>query len=121
MLNTGIYQIKNMKNGKIYIGSTNNFAKRQKQHFHELKTGRHINKALQHDFKTHGDDNFQWKIVEYTWNSNRLQREQAWIDKYKKSKILYNTGVANANPKTIKNEFAKIISILWRMIKDIWL
>jgi len=113
MLNTGIYQIKNTKNGMIYIGSTNNFEKRKKQHFSELRAKRHINTKLQADFNTYNESSFEWKIIEYTWKSKRLEREQFWINKYKKLGKCYNTGTANVNQKTLKNELLKI----WNQIK----
>lgn len=118
MLSTGIYQIKNNKSGKVYIGSTNNLDKRKKQHFKELAEGRHINKALQQDFTKYGENAFTYSIIEYTWNSNRLQREQSWIDALKKSGRLYNVGTANVTSKSAKGEFIKIVKILWRAIVD---
>lgn len=118
MLNTGIYQIKNKISGKVYIGSTNNFEKRKKTHFKELMEGRHINKGLQTDFTKLGENAFMFSIIEYTWNSNRLQKEQEWINKLKKSGKLYNVATANVTRKSIKSEFVQIIKIIWRALVD---
>jgi group I intron endonuclease len=38
---TGIYQIRNTRTGDCYIGSSNNFKRRKKEHFRCLKNGKH--------------------------------------------------------------------------------
>ena len=46
----GIYKITNTKNGKVYIGQTNDINRRKEQHFTALLLGKHENKAMQQDF-----------------------------------------------------------------------
>ena len=45
-MNRGIYALVNQKNGKRYIGQTNNFTKRKQMHFWELRSNRHYNAHL---------------------------------------------------------------------------
>ena len=44
MLNSGIYQIINIKTNKIYIGSTKDFKNREWQHFNMLERNKHSSK-----------------------------------------------------------------------------
>lgn len=48
----GIYKITNTKNGKVYIGQTNNIDKRKEQHFSALDKGKHENKSMQADYNS---------------------------------------------------------------------
>ena len=48
---SGIYIIKNISNGKRYIGSSSvSIYRRIKCHFRKLRKGTHSNKRLLHDF-----------------------------------------------------------------------
>ena len=40
---SGIYQIRNLVNGKIYVGSAVNLRARMQSHFGELKNNKHNN------------------------------------------------------------------------------
>lgn len=121
MLNTGIYRIRNTSNSQVYIGSTNNFEKRKKQHFSELAQKRHINKKLQSEFNQYGADKFVFEIVEYTMASTRLKREQYWINQYKQNGKIYNTGTANINKDTFGNRIRKIFNALIREFRESFL
>lgn len=64
---TGIYQIKNLKNGKRYIGMTRaGFMKRWRQHITQFSTGRHCNKELKRDWNMSGCENFEFDILEFS-------------------------------------------------------
>jgi len=43
----GIYKITNLKNGKVYIGSSKNIKRRLIEHKSRLKNNKHINKYFQ--------------------------------------------------------------------------
>ena len=49
----GVYMIKNLRNKKVYIGSTSNIEERLQAHRSALRRGKHSNKALQEDFNQH--------------------------------------------------------------------
>ena len=48
---SGIYVITDMKNGKQYVGQTDDLPRRRDQHLHSLQKGKHPNKQMQRDFK----------------------------------------------------------------------
>lgn len=85
---SGIYMIKNLVTGKIYIGSSKNIRKRKNQHYCQLRKGTHINNNLQRSFDKHGESNFIHSVVE-DCDINQLEtREQYYLDLY--SGNLYN-------------------------------
>lgn len=75
-----IYGIRHCKSGKMYVGSSVQPAVRQKQHFCDLRDGRHYNKHLQCAFSKHGEDSFEWVVLEdFVQDSNLAVREKYWI------------------------------------------
>jgi group I intron endonuclease len=61
----GIYQIKNMKNGKIYIGSAKDLRGKINSNKFQLKNGLHFNKEMQKDFNEIGEESFSFDILDY--------------------------------------------------------
>ena len=62
-IEAGIYQIKNIKNKKIFIGSTRNFKTLNGVKF-TLETGTHNNKSLQEEWTQFGKVAFSIDILE---------------------------------------------------------
>jgi len=86
----GIFQIKNIANGKIYLGSSLNLEGPLNSHKFMLKIGRHRNAALQEDWNTFGADNFVFEILEvvkvkddpnFNMEDELTLLEQIWIEK----------------------------------------
>lgn len=63
-MNSGIYQILNIKNGKSYIGSAKNFNVRWKRHLKDLSKGVHSSIKLQRSFDKHGIESFKFNIID---------------------------------------------------------
>jgi group I intron endonuclease len=84
-MNSGIYEIEVC--GIYYIGSTINFKKRFERHIKELKENTHHNIILQRAFNKHGLQNLKIKILEHIVYTKELilEKEQYYIDKYKKN------------------------------------
>lgn len=59
----GIFQIKNLNDGKIFIGSSNDLRAIWNRHQAQLNFGSHPNVALQKDWKELGADNFEYSII----------------------------------------------------------
>lgn len=59
----GIFQIKNLQNGKIFVGSTPNFKTLNGLKF-MLNNDTHTNKELQKDWNEQGKDQFEFSILE---------------------------------------------------------
>ena len=81
----GIYKITNKKNGKIYIGSSDNVAKRWTQHISSLLDHSHHNEDMLGDFINYGEDItiFQFEILELCECSKEklLEKESKYIVK----------------------------------------
>ena len=87
-MNSGIYAIVNLLNGKRYIGSAVKLRARKNLHLHELRKDKHPNKHLQHSFNKYGEQFFKFIIIEEVEDENLLiECEQSWLDNCKN---LYN-------------------------------
>lgn len=104
-INSGIYKITNILDGKVYIGSAVNFTKRKREHYSTLIKGNHHNKYLQRSYSKIKKDHpnkkiikyFKWEILEYATEENLLKEEQKYLDNFKikdknkiNNKICYN-------------------------------
>lgn len=98
----GIYQIRNLVNNKIYVGSATDFCERKSQHFSLLKRKKH-NKKLQNSYNKHGKENFVFEIIEFVENKDKLlEREQYWIDKLNAVEEGYNIQPIAGKPPSNK-------------------
>ena len=62
----GIYQIKNIVNGKLYIGSSVRVKERWRKHRNRLDGGYHKNKHLENAWNKHGEKSFTFEpLVEF--------------------------------------------------------
>ena len=77
----GVYQIKNLVDSKIYVGSTSkSFTIRWKQWHYDLKRGK-ANKHIQNAWIKYGPENFEFSILEVCTNKEDcIPREQHYID-----------------------------------------
>lgn len=76
-----IYRIRNLVDGKVYIGQAVNFEKRKSRHLWELRSGRHKNEHMQRAWLAHGEQNFVFEILEDGIPSGALvEAEQCHID-----------------------------------------
>ena len=74
-----IYLWKNLINGKLYVGQTQNFYQRAKQYQRNKEKNRIIGKAI----NKYGFDNFDISILEKDVPLDKLdEREQYWMDYY---------------------------------------
>jgi len=75
--NCGIYRIKNMRNGKCYIGSSKNLPLRKKQHFTKLEKDIHPNVHLQRAWNLSDDKNiFEFQVFIYCREDDLIKIEQ---------------------------------------------
>ena len=59
----GVFQVKNIVNGKIFIDSSVNLDKIWNRHRVELNAGSHRNLSLQKDWNEFGESNFTYEIL----------------------------------------------------------
>jgi group I intron endonuclease len=80
LASSGIYCIKNIINGKVYIGKSTHLYRRKYQHFTALKKGKHSNTYLQASFNKHDFNSFVFEVLEQC-NVNELSiKEHYWIN-----------------------------------------
>lgn len=77
---SGVYQIRCIPTGKIYIGSAVNLRKRWEEHRRSLRKGKHRNRYLQAAWNKYGEENFEFSVLEFVGVSSLLHVEQEWID-----------------------------------------
>ena len=86
----GIYQVKNLLNGKALLGSSLNLEGPLNRHRFMLKIGSHTSKALQKDWDELGPDQFVFEILEevkrsddpnFNLEDELTLLEMLWIEK----------------------------------------
>ena len=76
----GIYMIRNLLNGKGYIGKTTRMSKRLREHKTELIRGNHFNPHLQAAWNKYGKRNFSFTILEFEEDIDVLnEKELMWV------------------------------------------
>lgn len=80
---SGIYGIRNMVNGKWYIGQSVNVDARIKAHLRALRDDYHYNKHLRLAFRKYGEANFEFRVLEKTEEGLLDIQERLWIVHYK--------------------------------------
>lgn len=60
----GIYQIKNLANGKIYIGRSTDLNGKLNSERFQLKNNMHMNRELQGDFIALGEEKFAFEVLD---------------------------------------------------------
>ena len=85
----GVYEIRNLVNGKVYIGSTNCLHRRIAEHRRSLVCGRHYSTHLQGAWNKYGADAFVFQPILICSKDRTLLCEQAAIDGAKSSDPRY--------------------------------
>lgn len=81
MPNSYVYKILNRINNKFYIGSTNNFKTRKRNHIYKLKNNKHDNIYLQRAWNKYGEENFEFIIMKKIPREKQFEEEQKYLDK----------------------------------------
>ena len=89
----GVFQIRNIVNGKIYVEGSVNLDKIWNRHKGELKFNGHRNVTLQKDWNEFGEDNFLFEIL-----SEIKEDETRKIDYTKESKQLAKMFIEELKP-----------------------
>lgn len=75
----GIYYIKNLIDGKIYIGQSVNIEKRWKEHIQALKSKNHRNNYLQNVYNKYGEKELEHKIILVCEKEELNEKESFYI------------------------------------------
>jgi len=109
---TGIYIIKNLIDGKVYIGQSKNVEYRLRIHKAKLRHGAHYNTHLQRAFHKYGEKAFKFGVVCKCSEDELDERERGWIDWYRSTdrKHGYNHESGGRAQKTISAETRRAVS-----------
>jgi len=87
----GIYQIKNLSNGKVFIESSKNLNGSLNSGKFQLDVGSHRNRVLQEDYSKFGEDQFSFEILDrlepkkddptYNYTDDLETLKGMWLDK----------------------------------------
>jgi group I intron endonuclease len=77
---SGIYEIRNLRNGKRYVGSAVRLMQRWAAHRSLLKKGTHHSDHLQKSWNLYGSESFEFSVLEYCRRDSLIEREQFHID-----------------------------------------
>lgn len=103
---SGVYQIRNKINNKLYIGSSVNIQKRFRCHKTDLNKGRHHNRYLQRAWNKYKEDSFEFIILEFVNNKDELLKmEQKYMDELRsyEGDIGYNNSKKAGNCLGVKH------------------
>lgn len=98
---SGVYQIRNRVNRKVYVGSTALCLQgRWRTHRNRLRAGNHDNRHLQQSWNKYGEDAFEFCLLRVCPPQECLKIEQIWIDRrqaYNKKFGYNNRPIAGSN------------------------
>lgn len=94
---SGVYKIRNIINGKIYIGQGADILLRWRQHRWNLKQNQHTNRKLQAAWSHYGEAAFEFSIV-LECPEDQLGAEEIRALAEVPKDMQYNLGVAGYNP-----------------------
>ncbi|MFI5252384.1 MAG: GIY-YIG nuclease family protein [Bacteroidota bacterium] len=87
----GVFQVKNIANGKVLLGSSLNLEGALNSHKFMLTIGKHRNEAIQKDWDKYGPDKFIFEILEtvkvkeddpdFNISDELTLLEQIWLEK----------------------------------------
>jgi len=86
----GVFQVRNLTSGKIFIDSGLNIQGKINGCSFQLSLGSHMNKDLQEDFNEIGINNFSFEIIDYLkpkedmkmdYSDDLKALEEIWIEK----------------------------------------
>lgn len=86
----GIFQIKNIVNGKIFIGYSKNLHGKSNSYKFQLNSNVHMNRELQNEYNEFGEDKFVFEILDvlepkeginYDYTKDLEALEELWLEK----------------------------------------
>ena len=108
MKNCGIYLIRNRISEKFYVGSSIDINRRWVRHIDDLNKNKHHSIKLQNSWNKHGQNNFDFFVIQKCDISNLEKLEQKWIDTLGVYKNGYNCTSISQNigllPKTAEHK-----------------
>lgn len=115
-----IYKILNRKTGSVYIGKTNNFERRKREHLsvHTNTNSQDYNKLLYKKMREYGIENFEFIIIEECLEEEWKTREKYWINYYNSFKGRGYNESEGGDGVPIGNSLAPFIQDIIELLKD---
>ena len=92
----GVFVIRNLINGRWYVDQSSNLTGALNRHRLELTWGTHRNRALQEDWRTHGEAQFRFEVLEqiaeraepgFDYTAERVRCLAVWRERLRKDTI----------------------------------
>jgi group I intron endonuclease len=80
-LQGGVYQIRCIANGKVYVGSAICFDQRWTNHRNQLRRGVHCSRYLQNAWNKYGENQFVFEVLELACAADLICAEQEHLDR----------------------------------------
>lgn len=115
-----VYKIVNKKNGKFYIGSTEDQQKRLRVHLDVIGNITNQKNELHNDIKKYGKENFTITIIEETDDKIEASRlESKLIREHKEDEMCYNISQGASGRRVFYDSEIKFIRMLYGECKMI--
>ena len=108
---SGIYCIRNLVTGDLYIGQAVNLHTRKRQHFNSLKRGDHDSIYLQNAYNKYGKDNFVFETLFICEPEYLTLHEQGFVDIYNPHYNIQKICVNSNRGVTLSEETKHKISV----------
>ena len=105
-MNSGVYKIENLVDGKFYIGSSIGLKVRLRTHLLNLRKSKHDNEYLQRAFNKHGEENFVFSIMLICDKSQTMFYEQLLIDGYRAADRKFGYNICPKADSTVGRVFS---------------
>lgn len=92
----GVFQIRNVKSGKVFVGSSMNLDKIWNRHKFQLEMGGHKSKSLQKDWNELGAECFVFEVLEEIKES-----DDPSVDNAREVEVLLEMVVEKVKPEYI--------------------
>ena len=79
---SGIFCIRNIPNGKIFIGKSIGLREARKRCFSRLRGNKFANKALQKDFRLFNEEEFEFRVLEYCRPEELSEKKKVYIEHF---------------------------------------
>ncbi|MGH0371744.1 NUMOD3 domain-containing DNA-binding protein [Sinorhizobium meliloti] len=109
--NCGVYALRHLETGSVYVGGSSNVPTRKFSHLYKLARGKHENSTIQalYDASPSGNNAFECAMIECCNRDDLVKREQFWIDTLKPD---LNRGKSNIGHKVFSEESKARMSML---------
>jgi len=112
-----IYEIRNIINGKRYIGCSKDITVRFTKHKSRLKNNKHVNSYLQNAYNKYGKSNFEYNILfKLNSESEMYKKEKEFISE---NDNLYNLAEGGLGGDTYSNRTEEQMEITRKKLSDI--